>query len=326
MEIKQILLQPYEPTQLSAIWVKPVDDTIELRVFNNGKWRSTTPSPIDLTNYLTKNEAAATYQPVGDYITVDDIPPLDGYVTEDAFNAHVNDENNPHQVTSDQVGLENVDNTSDLDKPVSTAQQAALDLKQNITDDTFNTTDKTVPGAINELLDKIDNVSDSNDGKISQDDFPDGIVTKIAAGTNEYTADKITIKHDVTTTAVDGTPSTASVPLEIAGATTAHAGVLSSADKQKLDAIDPDELITQDELEDTLPKVIEVPELTAAYTVPANDTLIEYTYLITIGATVYNVSADAAVKWAGGVVPTPSPNSMLVVSVLKNLATWQIFM
>lgn len=32
------------------------------------------------------------------------------------------------------VGLGNVDNTSDANKPVSTAQQAALDLKQNLTD------------------------------------------------------------------------------------------------------------------------------------------------------------------------------------------------
>lgn len=37
--------------------------------------------------------------------------------------------NNPHAVTKAQVGLGNVDNTSDADKPVSTAQQAALNLK-----------------------------------------------------------------------------------------------------------------------------------------------------------------------------------------------------
>ena len=30
------------------------------------------------------------------------------------------------------VGLENVDNTSDLGKPISTAVQTALDLKQNL--------------------------------------------------------------------------------------------------------------------------------------------------------------------------------------------------
>ena len=40
---------------------------------------------------------------------------------------HMDDKSNGHNVTAEQVGLENVDNTSDLDKPVSTAQQAALD-------------------------------------------------------------------------------------------------------------------------------------------------------------------------------------------------------
>ena len=38
---------------------------------------------------------------------------------------------NPHHVTAGDVGLGNVNNTSDTDKPVSTAQQTALDLKQN---------------------------------------------------------------------------------------------------------------------------------------------------------------------------------------------------
>lgn len=40
---------------------------------------------------------------------------------------------NPHAVTKSQVGLGNVDNTSDASKPVSTATQNALDLKANIT-------------------------------------------------------------------------------------------------------------------------------------------------------------------------------------------------
>lgn len=39
---------------------------------------------------------------------------------------------NPHGVTSGQIGLGNVDNTSDVDKPVSTAQQAALDAKADV--------------------------------------------------------------------------------------------------------------------------------------------------------------------------------------------------
>lgn len=42
------------------------------------------------------------------------------------INAHVNNKTNPHNVTAAQIGLGNVDNTSDMDKPVSTAQGAAI--------------------------------------------------------------------------------------------------------------------------------------------------------------------------------------------------------
>jgi hypothetical protein len=38
------------------------------------------------------------------------------------------------------VGLGNVDNTSDANKPVSTAQQTALDLKANLASPTFTGT------------------------------------------------------------------------------------------------------------------------------------------------------------------------------------------
>lgn len=45
---------------------------------------------------------------------------------------HVDDKENPHAVTKTQVGLDNVDNTSDLDKPISTATQTALDKKSTV--------------------------------------------------------------------------------------------------------------------------------------------------------------------------------------------------
>ena len=46
---------------------------------------------------------------------------------------HKNDTSNPHSVTKTQIGLSNVDNTSDLDKPISTAVQTALnDLEDRI--------------------------------------------------------------------------------------------------------------------------------------------------------------------------------------------------
>ena len=55
------------------------------------------------------------------------------------YDAHVIDQNNPHHVTAAQVGLGNVDNTADLDKPISTATQTALDGKaDNVVDGTAN--------------------------------------------------------------------------------------------------------------------------------------------------------------------------------------------
>lgn len=47
----------------------------------------------------------------------------------DSLDDHINDFNNPHKVTKAQVGLSEVDNTSDLDKPISNAAQQALGTK-----------------------------------------------------------------------------------------------------------------------------------------------------------------------------------------------------
>lgn len=48
---------------------------------------------------------------------------------EKELDNHTSNINNPHKVTKEQVGLDKVDNTSDLDKPISKATQAALDQK-----------------------------------------------------------------------------------------------------------------------------------------------------------------------------------------------------
>lgn len=55
---------------------------------------------------------------------------LDAKATTTALTTHTSDTANPHSVTKAQVGLANVDNTSDANKPISTATQAALDAKQ----------------------------------------------------------------------------------------------------------------------------------------------------------------------------------------------------
>jgi len=84
------------------------------------------------------------------------------------LSAHTSNTNNPHNTTKAQVGLGNADNTSDADKPISTATQTALNAKEpTITagttsqyyrgDKTFQTLDKAAVG-----LSNVDNTSDVN--------------------------------------------------------------------------------------------------------------------------------------------------------------------
>jgi hypothetical protein len=62
---------------------------------------------------------------------------------------HVGSTTNPHSVTKAQVGLGNVDNTSDANKPISTAQQAAFDLKLNAANPSYTGTLTGGTGVVN---------------------------------------------------------------------------------------------------------------------------------------------------------------------------------
>ena len=64
-------------------------------------------------------------------------------------------------VTKAHVGLGNVDNTADADKPVSSAAQTALNLKANLASPTFTGTVAGITKAMVGLSD-VDNTSDSN--------------------------------------------------------------------------------------------------------------------------------------------------------------------
>lgn len=61
----------------------------------------------------------------------DEVNTLDGKIGDNktSIDNHIADKANPHEVTKTQVGLGNCDNTADLDKPISTATQTALDGK-----------------------------------------------------------------------------------------------------------------------------------------------------------------------------------------------------
>ena len=83
-------------------------------VWEDNAWLDLGTTQIDLSDYYTKTETDTL---------------LGAKADQSSLSAHTGDTNNPHSVTKAQVGLGNVDNTSDQNKPVSTAQQSALDLK-----------------------------------------------------------------------------------------------------------------------------------------------------------------------------------------------------
>jgi len=80
-------------------------------------------------------------------------------------------------ITKTMVGLSNVDNTADTNKPVSTATQAALDLKANLASPTFTGTVTLPAGTVTSGM--------ILDGTIVAGDLADGAVTsaKILDGT-----------------------------------------------------------------------------------------------------------------------------------------------
>ncbi len=65
-----------------------------------------------------------------------------------ANTAHAAKTDNPHSVTKTQVGLGNVTNTADANKPISTATQSALNLKANLASPTFTGTPSLPTGTV----------------------------------------------------------------------------------------------------------------------------------------------------------------------------------
>lgn len=81
---------------------------------------------VDNTSDADKPISSATLTALNGKANQSDFTSLSGTVT-----GHINNTSNPHNVTKSQVGLGNVDNTSDLNKPISTATQTALNGKAN---------------------------------------------------------------------------------------------------------------------------------------------------------------------------------------------------
>ena len=84
-----------------------------------------------------------------------------------SLHEHISDKTNPHNITKDQLELENVDNTSDIDKPVSTAQQNALDSTIS-THNTSELSHSDIRFLIYDLTTRLNALADSDDTTLDQ--------------------------------------------------------------------------------------------------------------------------------------------------------------
>lgn len=132
--------------KLNRIPDKLITDTVNVN-------QSTTEAVLNFTTYRQKAQqvgrntltiTSATISQAG-LMSSSDKTKLDGLkdqagITSDIdavqtnLETHINNKSNPHKVTKDQVGLGNVDNTSDANKPISNATQTALNGKFSATD------------------------------------------------------------------------------------------------------------------------------------------------------------------------------------------------
>ena len=139
-------------------------------IMNSDKYGGSEGSVI--TDFTLEGNTLTIHTSEGDYsvnllIDYDDLqnkPDLSNFVTTIQFTEHTSNTNNPHNVTKEQIGLGNVDNTSDTNKPVSNAQQQAINAAKT---EVGNYTINGQKISTNPVLDKTDiglgNVDNTSD-------------------------------------------------------------------------------------------------------------------------------------------------------------------
>lgn len=142
---------------------------------------------------------------------------------DSAIQTHIVSTSNPHSVTKNQVGLGNCDNTSDLNKPVSTATKTALDLKA----------DKTTTYSKTEVDNAISAVITSLDWKESVATYTD-IATTYPTPEDGWT---VTVKDTDETYRYNGTEWVSILTSTIPLASDTVDGKMSSTDFTKLSNI-----------------------------------------------------------------------------------------
>lgn len=110
--------------------------SIRLRYFQTDATFNTIPKVYEYISLIQETEQLHTHNHTYQFVTPTFAQSVADVIeesanTKQALEDHIDDKNNPHEVTKDQVGLGNVDNTSDLDKPISNAVQEVLDEIDN---------------------------------------------------------------------------------------------------------------------------------------------------------------------------------------------------
>lgn len=116
---------------------------------------------------LTEKGVVKLVDSVKSNSTVDAATPNSVKTVNDDLQEHKNNKSNPHSVTKSQVGLGNVDNTSDINKPVSTAQQNAINSavsNHNIS----STSHDDIRTLISTLTTRLNALADSDDTTLDQ--------------------------------------------------------------------------------------------------------------------------------------------------------------
>lgn len=136
---------------------------------NNETVRASTKENDIVSNLLSEISRAKSAEKANSDNISDEVSRaiLSEEVINAALQAHLSDESNPHKLTKEQLELENVDNTSDINKPVSTAQQNALNSALS----THNTSDSAHSDMrllISGLTTRLNALADSDDTTLDQ--------------------------------------------------------------------------------------------------------------------------------------------------------------
>lgn len=102
-------------------------------------------------------------------LTAEDLNPVE-QLTKLLFE-HINNKFNPHEVTKEQVGLGNVDNTADIDKPVSRPQKEYIDALENRVKGWFKQLNVWINNHVTEVNKKFQNVWAAINKKLDKEDY-----------------------------------------------------------------------------------------------------------------------------------------------------------